>query len=674
MPRAPRATVAALLPALVAALGLAASPQLALAAVPTQVSGVVRADPSPTYGAIRVVAGGGHGWSGPASRADVARGSSIDAAPDGTVLIASRATGEVLRVDPTSDRLAVIADADPLGAPLDLVDVAAAGVSAVVATGTGILQVAADGARTELAAISGITALDVGSDGVVWVATAGQVLRVLPDGTVVPATPADQFGALTELTVTPDGTRAFVLEGAADKWAVYPVTAAGAGARVAGTLARSDSLLTGMPATSASTEAVESITTDGTSIWMSSSEYRRVVRFPVGGTITQVIDGVDPESVAVLDADLAVALTDTSAWTWRLERFTVAGAGRGRLVGLDPARPWSPDGVRADDAHLGTVRGAAALADGRTVFTTSAGLVREVGLDGLLSTRATLAPIATRGKVAVATDGTAYVVTDAGTLAAVPAVGPATTLALDADITDVEVRPDGTVVVADRRGDRLLTVPPGGSTAVLATGLVDPSDLSLDGTDVLVADSGIRRVTAAGSVSTVLTGGAPGEVARTSEGVWTRPNDRGLGAPGAVPVGGHVAGSCRPGCRHAGAGRFGRRAARRRRDGAARHRPRSASGVRGAGRGRHRWQRARPARLGRRPGAVGGHPGVARQHATCRPLGRRGRRPRPHGALDRRRGRATGRDLDVGDLPAPLGPRRGQHEHHDHRRPDHRDG
>ena len=457
----------------------------------------------------------------------MSRGSSFDAAPDGTVLIASRATGEVLRVDPTSDRLAVIADADPLGAPLDLVDVAAAGPSAVVATGTGILQVAADGARTELAAISGITALDVGSDGVVWVATAGQVLRVLPDGTVVPATPADQFGALTELTVTPDGTRAFVLEGAADKWAVYPVTAAGAGARVAGTLARSDSLLTGMPATSASTEAVESITTDGTSIWMSSSEYRRVVRFPVGGTITQVIDGVDPESVAVLGADLAVALTDTSAWTWRLERFTVAGAGRGRLVGLDPARPWSPDGVRADDAHLGTVRGAAALADGRTVFTTSAGLVREVGPDGLLSTRATLAPIATRGKVAVAPDGTAYVVTDAGTLAAVPAVGPATTLALDADITDVEVRPDGTVVVADRRGDRLLTVPPGGSTAVLATGLVDPSDLSLDGTDVLVADSGIRRVTAAGSVSTVLTGGAPGEVARTSEGVWTRPNDQG---------------------------------------------------------------------------------------------------------------------------------------------------
>ena len=100
---------------------------------------------------------------------------------------------------------------------------------------------------------------------------------------------------------------------------------------------------------------------------MSSPEYQRVVRFPVGGVITEVLNGRRAESVTVLGADLAVGITDTSSWVWHLDRVTVGGVVTEQLAGVDPAHRWSPDGVAAVDAYLGTVRGAAGLPGGPTV-------------------------------------------------------------------------------------------------------------------------------------------------------------------------------------------------------------------------------------------------------------------------------------------------------------------
>ena len=229
-----------------------------------------------------------------------------------------------------------------------------------------------------------------------WAATARQVLRILTDGTVEDATPAEQFARLTDLAVASDGTTAYVLERPRPLGRLPRDKCRRRRARRRHPRAQRHTAHGLLAATSASTESVRSITTDGSTIAMSSPEYQRVVRFPIGGTITQVLDGYAAESVTMLGADLAVGINATPAHHWRLDRVSAAGTVRGRLLGLDPAAPWSPDGVRADDAEVGEVRGSAALPSGLTVFTTRAGLVREVALDGRLHTRASLAPLATR--------------------------------------------------------------------------------------------------------------------------------------------------------------------------------------------------------------------------------------------------------------------------------------
>src|SRR5919112_627632 len=77
--------------------------------------------------------------------------------------------------------------------------------------------------------------------------------------------------------------------------------------------------------------------------------------------------------------------------------------------------------VVATDSRI--IRGAAALPDGTVVYTTDDGWVWERAANGTVRVRTVVTPLHTRGKVALGPDRTAYVVTDAGAIARVPASG-----------------------------------------------------------------------------------------------------------------------------------------------------------------------------------------------------------------------------------------------------------
>src|SRR5680860_554330 len=130
-----------------------------------------------------------------------------------------------------------------------VVDVAALGAETIVATSTGVVRASSDGSTTTLLVNSGVRAVDGGADGVVWVATRYDVLRILADGTVQTVTTSDGFGDALDLAVTPDGTKAYVLDNGIGRYGVYEVTPTGVGPRVAGNLKRDDSLQAGYPGT-----------------------------------------------------------------------------------------------------------------------------------------------------------------------------------------------------------------------------------------------------------------------------------------------------------------------------------------------------------------------------------------------------------------------------------------
>ncbi|KQX66183.1 fibronectin type III domain-containing protein [Angustibacter sp. Root456] len=502
-----RTTVLTSLTATVAALLVPLAPAASGAAI------------APSSGATQVVVGSGEGYSGPASRALLEGAGHVTLAPNGAVYVVVGA--DLLRVDPVADRVTVVErfdEAQQRGA----VDVAVVGTTTYLLTPWGLDRLDGGGARTRLWT-GQATAVDVGTDGVAWLARSYGVTRVQPDGTAsaVPGTDVMQPG---DIAVSDSGSTAYVLDQAPERYGIYAVTAAGVGERVAGTGYRDDSLRDGNLATSASTEAVGGLSVDGTTITVASREYRLVASFPIGGVITVrstgdyagAVDGVAGTTVATTSGFGASGLTPES-----VVRLTSGGSTR--ILGADPARQWSPDGVLAVDAYTGSLRGAAPIDATRLVFVTASGLVREVDADGRLRTRATLAPIRTRGKVAVGPDGTAYVVDDAGHVVRVPSSGSPQTLPLTATAADVEVLPDGRVVVADTSTPRLLIANADGSAqSVLATLTGTPSDLGLDGGDaVLVADDGLRRVALDGSVTTLLTGGQPTAAARGRDGIWT---------------------------------------------------------------------------------------------------------------------------------------------------------
>lgn len=507
----PRPLASALTAALIAGVSIVPGPWSPAAAAE---------EPAPPPTAI-TLAGGGRGASGPASRALLKSYSRIDAAPDGTLLVEDGV--QLMRVDPARDSLTVIPWPDVTGA-WGISDVAADGSSVVLATANNVKRIARDGTVTQLWERSGIAALDVGSDHVVWAVQDTRVHRVLPDGTST-ATAAGALVEPVDITVTPDGKKAYVLDIGSGHRGVFEVTAAGVGARVAGNLTAGGYFQAGVASTEANTAEARSLTTDGTTITLSSPYHEKVLSFPVGGgTLTQVASGPCAYAVARLGADVVAACV-TGPGEASLRRYSAAGIDRGRILGADPAQPWSPDGVRATDAYLGAVRGSAGLPDGSVVLTTEHGLVREVDADGRLRTRARLAPLAKRGKVALGADRTAYVVTDSGGVAAVTPAGAVTTVVADADAVDVEVLADGALAIADASGARILRVPTTGPAAVLTDSIGTPVDLARQGDRLLVADGGLRRVDLTGAVSTVLSGGRPTMVTATDDGVWSNPDD-----------------------------------------------------------------------------------------------------------------------------------------------------
>ncbi|MDQ1662964.1 MAG: hypothetical protein QOJ68_2944, partial [Blastococcus sp.] len=479
-----------------------------------------------TPGTATTIVGGGRGFSGPASRAMLAGSNPrIDAAPDGSVLTTD--DNRVLRVRSDSDTVAIAPGTTVASGDGPILDVAAAGSSVVFATPAGVQRAATDGSITPLLDRTGVRALDVGANGVVWVATRYDVLRILPSGAVLSVTTAaSPFGDAIDLTVTPDGSTAYVLDNGYRRYGVYRVTATGVGARVAGNLLADDGVTLSESPLGESTSEVRSLSTDGTDIVMSQPRYSRTGRFTIGGINHYFIFGGQCADGVVYRGTQLVRVcrsANTAQPDRSLHAFTIGGADLGRIIGVDPAHPWSPDGVLAADAYTDPVGGAAGLPDGRVVFSTVAGLIREVGTDRRLRTRATLAPYSV-GKVALGPDGTAYVLSGNGGVLRIPVSGPPVPLTVDADATDVEVQADGTLVVADARGHRLLRVPPDGSSpTVLTDALGTPADIGLDGDSVLVADTGLRRVASDGTVTSMLTGGAPTTAAMTSAGVWTDP-------------------------------------------------------------------------------------------------------------------------------------------------------
>lgn len=451
--------------------------------------------------------GGGDGWSGPASRARLGNAGRLDLAPDGATYVVSASS--LLRVDPNKDAVSVVSLPD--GSPA--LDVSFWGSSMYVLTGSGLERL--EGTTWQRMWTGQGRAVSVGFGGAAWVATRSGVIRVTGDGTAstVPGTavmdPSDIAASSTE-------DKAYVLDHADQRHGIYEVTASGVGARVAGTGYRSDSLLEGLPATQASMEAVGSIDLDGNTITVSSGEYQRLANFRIGGIVHVVAQG---NYTAVATRDGAVVATQGHQAA-RVVR--VSGTTTTRILGEDPAQPWSPDGVRAADAYTDAVRGSAPIDGTRLVFTTASGRVREVTADGTLRTRAVLpTPLTTGGKVAVGGDGTAYLVNDSGRVVKVTAAGSVATLAIPATASDVEVLSDGRLVVADAAGKQLLVAAADGADVKpLATLTSSPTDLGLDADGVLVADGGLRRVALDGTVTTLLTGGQPTAAAHGRDGVW----------------------------------------------------------------------------------------------------------------------------------------------------------
>ncbi len=485
------------------------------ALVASSVGGSVLASPlpaaaaeSPSVGAT-VVVGGGDGWSGPASRARLGNSGRLALASDGATYVVSDSS--LLRVDPSKDAVSVVSLPD--GSPA--LDVSFWGSSMYVLTGSGLERL--EGTTWQRMWTGQGRAVSVGFGGVAWVATSSGVIRVTGAGTAS-TVPGTSVMDASDIAASSAAETAYVLDHADQRHGIYEVTASGVGARVAGTGYRSDSLLEGVPATQASMEAVGSFDLDGNTITVSSGEYRRLASFPIGGTVHVVAQG-DYSYTAVATRGGAVVATQGQQ-TAQVVR--VSGTTTTRILGQDPAQPWSPDGVRAADAYTDAVRGSAPIDGTRLVFTTASGRVREVTADGTLRTRADLpTPLTNGGKVAVGGDGTAYLVNDSGRVVKVTAAGSVATLAIPATATDVEVLSDGRLVVADAAGKQLLVATPDGSSAKRLAALTSsPTDLGLDSEGVLVADEGLRRVALDGTVTTLLSGGQPTAAAKGRDGLW----------------------------------------------------------------------------------------------------------------------------------------------------------
>jgi hypothetical protein len=498
----------------------AVTPGSTAGAAPSSAS--ASAGTSPASPNIIDLAGGGRGLTGPASRALVNSFAAVDAAPDGTLLVQDHLA--LMRVDPVADSVSVMSWPTPSGA-FGAGDVAADGPDVILRANEGVVRVGPGGTVSTVWGQAGVGSLDVGADHVVWALAGGRVHRILPDGSSSAVTAAGALVEPIDLTVSPDGSAAYVLDVGSTHRGIYRVTASGLGARVAGNGGDVGQFAAGLSPTDVTTVDVRSISTDGAALAMSSSSREVVLSFPLaGGLLTQVAGGPCSNGVAHLGSALVVECLSEPGRS-SLHRFT-GGTDMGRVMGIDPSQPWSPDAVRATDAYLGAVRGAAGGPDGRVVFTTEHGLVREVSPTGLLRTRAVLPSLAAgRGRVALAADGTAYVTTGTGSVTAVSADGVVTPVTADAVASDVEVLGDGSLAIADAAAHRVVRVLPGGATTVLTSAIGTPVDLARDGASLLVADGGLRRVPATGgTVATVLSGGGPTRVTATGDGPWANPD------------------------------------------------------------------------------------------------------------------------------------------------------
>lgn len=484
--------------------------------VPAPASAAEPADPGAPSTVVNL-AGEGSGLSGPASRARLPGGVVGDGAPDGTFVAHDEQT--LMRVDPATDRVTILAWPSASGFRTGG-DLAVDGSDIVMQSDNRIVRFTPGGTVTTLWDRARASALDVGADHAVWALVGGRVHRMPVGGVWTAVTPVGALVEPLDLTVSADGTKAYVLDVGSGHRGVYEVTTAGLGTRVAGNGGNVGEFRAGLGSRDVTTVDVRSIITNGATLVMSSPD-QVVLRAPLaGGLLTQVSSGVCAGRVSQLGADIAIGC-NTGPGEWSVRRVSATGLDRGRILGMDPAQPWSPDGVRATDAYLDQVRGAAGTPDGRVVFTTEHGLVREIRSDGTLATRARLAPLADRrGKVALGADGTAYVTTGTGSLTRVRVDGTVSDVPVAADVTDVEVLADGALAVADGAGHRILRVSATGTATALTSDINAPVDLARFGDRLLVADGGLRWVDPDAGVSTVLDGGAPTSVTATVDGPW----------------------------------------------------------------------------------------------------------------------------------------------------------
>lgn len=384
------------------------------------------------------------GDGGPAAAASFARVAAIAAGPDGSLYVSSSVVRRI-RPDGVVERFAGLASPDdgPQSGPAD--QIPWAGVADVLHRPDGHLLVA-DGGRI----------LDLGPDGSAAVVVGG-------GSSYDPGAPATQrrFFAVRRLAAAADGSVLFTADAA-----VFRLTTGGAVERVAGEQLTSGAGGDGGPALDARLGEPTGVAVDAQGrILVADTANHRVRRIALDGTITTIAGG---------GASTADGVPATSA---QLARPTATAVGPDGTVFVADSDAFR---VKAIDPS-GTITTVAGSGQPPTIggSDTSAG-------DGGPATAAHLAR-----PVDLAVTDAGLLISDAGRLVSFCYGGGCSSLATVADSRVRIVLGDGRIeTLAGRRTSSML----GDGGPAKAAWLSHPTGLDVLGDDVVIADTGDRRV------------------------------------------------------------------------------------------------------------------------------------------------------------------------------------
>lgn len=499
---------------------------------------VIGAPPAAAAGqGWETVAGGGRGYSGPASAVVLPNPawSGMRVAMDrhdGSVLLAD-GDSRVVRFAASGDSSSVVAgtttsghsgDGGPATAaqvatPLDVTTddagdvfvaepyyvrkVTPAGVISTV-VGTGGTSDAQSGVPGTSAGVQP-SGIDAFGDGRLVIAEKTQVRVLGIDGVL--RVLASGFNAVYEVATAPDGA-VFVGDGGAGY--IYRVAPDGTKTVVAGS--PNGTWADGVAATSATVQNPRGLAVgpDG-AVYYDDAPNSRIRRFTVGGIVTTVSDTSHAtyrctQSLALAPdgTGAATCSTSDSRQSGQVAHFSAAAGLGGVWAGTDPVVP-SPDGVRGTEAWLDIVRAVAQDSAGHYWLSTGR-VIREVDDNGRLVTRGSSADgfqLAIR--LAPGPAGSMYVVDQvANVVRRIAADGSITTVAGNGTTTyggdgpdataaglnapqGIATGPDGTLYIADSGNDAVRAVAPGGGIATVYSGANKVVDIAVDGSTLAVA-------------------------------------------------------------------------------------------------------------------------------------------------------------------------------------------